>query len=291
MISVIICSRNQELLEKLKFNIKETIGVEYEIIAYDNSAASEGICKVYNLCSTKAKFEFLCYVHEDVHFITTDWGTELVSNYAEDTGVIGLAGGTFRSSFPSSWGDAGSEHSRANVYQTEVENHTCINPLNERYSQVVVLDGVFLFASKKVWHDHPFDEITFNRFHFYDQDFSINVSNKYKNYVCHTIGVVHYSYGSQDLEWVECAEKFCRKWEGTLPKSIGKITTVEKKMAEQRTLYFFIKNVLIIGQISKQKAFGWLLVFFVRYPTSGKFFTLLSKYFLYHMLKKKKHIG
>jgi hypothetical protein len=128
MISVIICSRSQDLLEKLKLNIKKTIGVEYEIIAYDNSEASDGICKVYNLCSKKAKFEYLCYIHEDVHFITTDWGKELVSNYTPDTGVIGLAGGMFKSSFPSSWGYPGMEYCRVNIFHISNECHLSQNP-------------------------------------------------------------------------------------------------------------------------------------------------------------------
>jgi hypothetical protein len=291
MISVIICSRSQDLLEKLKLNIKKTIGVEYEIIAYDNSEASDGICKVYNLCSKKAKFEYLCYIHEDVHFITTDWGKELVSNYTPDTGVIGLAGGMFKSSFPSSWGYPGMEYCRVNIFHISNECHLSQNPSNENYTLVDVLDGVFLFTSKLVWEEYPFDEITFDRFHLYDQDFTFNVAHKYNNYVCHTIELIHYSWGSFNLEWANYAEKFCEKWKHELPYTKLNLSLAETRKAEQIALYWFIKDVLIKGKLPLARVSHWFFLFIKKYPFTNRSVTLTIKYITLLAKNVKKTIN
>ena len=79
MISIIICSVNNDYLQNIKNNIAETIGTEYEIIAYDNRHTNHVICHVYNLCAAKAKFPYLCFVHEDVELLSKDWGKELIA--------------------------------------------------------------------------------------------------------------------------------------------------------------------------------------------------------------------
>ena len=48
MVSIIICSVSPLLLEDLKQNIAQTIGVEYEIIAIDNREKRWPIAKAYN---------------------------------------------------------------------------------------------------------------------------------------------------------------------------------------------------------------------------------------------------
>ena len=98
MISIIVCSINPDAAEKLKRNIAATIGnMEYEVIDYDNRTSGYGICKVYNSCAEKSRYDFLCFLHEDVHFDTIAWGEIIVRKLSEpDCGAIGFAGSKLR---------------------------------------------------------------------------------------------------------------------------------------------------------------------------------------------------
>ena len=68
MISLIVCSANSSMLEEFKDNVRLTIGVEYELIIFDNRIKRYGLCRVYNECAEKAKYDFLLFVHEDMYF-------------------------------------------------------------------------------------------------------------------------------------------------------------------------------------------------------------------------------
>ena len=61
---MIICSARPERLQAVTRNIEATIGVEYELIAVDNSVEGRGICAVYNEGASRARYPFLCFVHE-----------------------------------------------------------------------------------------------------------------------------------------------------------------------------------------------------------------------------------
>ena len=94
MISIIVCSINPDAAEKLKRNIAATIGnMEYEVIVFDNRTSGYGICKVYNSCAEKSRYDFLCFLHEDVQFDTIAWGEKIVRTLSEpECGAIGFAG-------------------------------------------------------------------------------------------------------------------------------------------------------------------------------------------------------
>ena len=66
MISVIVCSIQPKWLADLKENIESNIGVEYQLIAVDNRLEKKGICQVYNEAANEAKFNIVCFIHEDV---------------------------------------------------------------------------------------------------------------------------------------------------------------------------------------------------------------------------------
>lgn len=73
MISIIICSKNKDLLKDVSANIELTIGVPYEIIAIENNKGEFGICKAYNDGASKAKYDIFCFMHEDISFETQNW--------------------------------------------------------------------------------------------------------------------------------------------------------------------------------------------------------------------------
>ena len=79
MISVIVCSIKPQFLEQLKLNIKKTIGVAYELLAYDNREGRRGICEVYNELAKCVRYEIICFAHEDILFETHGWGKILLN--------------------------------------------------------------------------------------------------------------------------------------------------------------------------------------------------------------------
>ena len=121
MISIIISSYRADKFSVLEQNIKETIGVEYEIIKIHNPGKM-GICEAYNRGAAQAKFPYLCFLHEDVEFRTNKWGENLLTHFDADAnaGVIGIAGSIFKCKMVSSWWQpevAGVEPKRFNYVQ------------------------------------------------------------------------------------------------------------------------------------------------------------------------------
>ena len=61
MLSLIICSINPVYLQQVKENIDSTIGVQYELLIWDNRETQKGICEVYNKMALQATFPYLCF--------------------------------------------------------------------------------------------------------------------------------------------------------------------------------------------------------------------------------------
>jgi len=230
-ISIIVCSMKPELCKQMLESVKNTIGTNYETIIFDNRQNNFDICKVYNDCANKAKFPYLCFIHEDVIISTPNWGLSLIlfAEKTQDCGVIGLAGGTTAKRNFKVWetGTSG----RYRHYTANIENNTLKilnsqfyynNPKNEEYSRVVTLDGFFLFVKREIWEYYPFDEEVFRGFHLYDADFSLGIAQKYQNYVCLTVDIIHFSVGNYNKTFYENARIFQKKWKQVLPCNIGK---------------------------------------------------------------------
>ena len=94
MMSVVICSVNKNLALQVKRNIDQTIGVEWQLILLDNGVLKKSITEVYNLGAAQAKFDTLCFVHEDVLFRTKDWGRRIIDyfDHDKDLSLVGVAG-------------------------------------------------------------------------------------------------------------------------------------------------------------------------------------------------------
>ena len=86
--SIIVCSVKPEMAKALSDNIRSTIGVEYEMIIFDNRQAGKGICAVYNECAERAAGEYLLFVHEDVAFHTEGWGRVIGEKLSEPLLVV-----------------------------------------------------------------------------------------------------------------------------------------------------------------------------------------------------------
>lgn len=234
MISLIVCSVNPDMYEEFSENVNKTIGVEHEIIRFDNREKKWGICKVYNHCFEKAKFPYICFVHEDMFFFTTDWGKILIDFHSKNPkcGVIGFAGSTFVNNTFVQW-KIDKRISKVHTflsYQKDlpVDNNNLRSFFNCKndFDPVLVLDGMFLFTSRQVCNDVKFDELMLDNFHIYDTDFTFTVSLKYNNYVCSQIDNMHRCKSSFSNEYINGLLAFHKKRNHYLPHTIVNLNPI-----------------------------------------------------------------
>jgi len=256
-VSIVVCSIDPALCEKLKSNIAETIGVEFEFIVFDNRHEKWGICKVYNHCAKKAVYPYLCFIHEDIKITTKEWGAALIefAQSSPDCGVIGIAGGTVAYRNFTAWGNGAFVKDVRHRFWQYYENRAVgvfefeyYNPDNVDFPEVITLDGCFLFTAQNVYAMKPFDEDTFPGFHFYDADFTFGIAQIKKNYVCCKIDVYHSSKGSYNADYYKNVKKFQIKWKDALPQTVEskKINT----KCEVHTVGSYIVACLRTGGVS-----------------------------------------
>ena len=260
-ITIIICSINPKRCEETVKNITETIGVEHQIIVFDNRENNWGICKVYNHCAENANSPYLCFMHEDVLFGTNNWGSILI-NFAETTpqcGIIGFDGSTqilknmYSWGYGESWGNVahGRIEKSHDYLKLNYRYHHYKNPNNEEFSKVTGIDGFFQFVKKDIWDKIKYDEIHFTGFHFYDIDFSFAVSQKYNNYVCFMVNVFHDSSGNLNAEFVKNIWIFQKKWKETLSSHVKKNKSRLKALRAELRETAVIYNLCAKSNIKK----------------------------------------
>ena len=103
MISLIVCSRSKDISRKLRENVEKTIGVEFEWVVIDNSTGAHSIFKAYNLGSKRAKGDILCFMHDDILFLSNNWGKVVIDAFQMETlGLLGVIGNHVVPACPSS---------------------------------------------------------------------------------------------------------------------------------------------------------------------------------------------
>lgn len=228
MISIIISSANNQQLTAVLDNIHQTIGVVYEVIAIDNANAKLGICEVYNIGIERAKYEILCFMHEDLKIYTDNWGrlvNELFSKH-EKLGMIGVAGGRYKTLFPCSWYTGSEKSDRYRLVQhfkfrQEEPKLDLNNPNEETLSLVSTLDGVWFCIRREALADVRFDENLLNGFHGYDTDISLSIGRRWNLSVTFEVLIEHFSEGKYDYKWIENALLVHKKWNKFLPLKTG----------------------------------------------------------------------
>ncbi len=256
MISLIISTRkNQSEQQEIEQHIRESIGTSHEVIFIENHK-KYSLCEAYNIGFAKAQFPYLCFVHDDVNFMTPQWGKEAIEIMEQDAsmGLLGVAGTKFKSSYPSAWGQSPylGKYKRGRIIH-EYENKRELleydgtnQPSNTE--EVVVLDGVFLFAKRAIFSTCRFDEELLTHFHGYDIDFSLQVFFKgYKVCVTRNIEITHYSGGNYSAENTVANRKIAKKWRKNLPVATSDLAL--KKLSKhyqnaRNWLYFLSKAML-----------------------------------------------
>lgn len=213
--TLICCSVDPAAAEALRRNVAATIGEPFEFDVWDNRGRNVGLCDVYDRCAERSGGEYLCFVHEDVRFLTEGWGARLAAKLCEpDCGVIGFAGSVLKLRRTTAW-----LHGVGDMRANYVQHHGggrhlhAKNPGGTDFSPVVTLDGMCLVVRRDVWAATPFDGRTFPGFHCYDLDFTTAVfAAGRRNYVCNTVLVEHFSAGAYSYGWLEALETYHRKW-------------------------------------------------------------------------------
>lgn len=243
MISIIISSSNPEYLSAVKKNIDETVGIPYEIIAVPNGDGKKGICEVYNAAGAKAKYDVLCFMHEDVILHTQAWGKK-VAEILSDTeiGLLGVAGSTYKTLTPGGWAPPGLQASRYKAsflqrfkFIDKATVHELHNSENDRLCQVTALDGVWLCTKRQVFDEFKFDDALLKRFHGYDIDYSLQVGSLYKICVTFEILLEHFSEGHYSEEWLQAILLLHEKHIERLPLSVDHIPAAEARKCEKVT--------------------------------------------------------
>ncbi|MEG2612720.1 MAG: glycosyltransferase, partial [Alistipes sp.] len=232
----------------------------------------------------QAKYDYLCFVHEDVRFMTEGWGERLAQQLQiPDCGVVGFAGSILKLRRLTGWNTCNRDL-RANYVQGMRGGHhaRCVNPHGVDFSPVVTLDGLCLFVRREVWRQTPFDAVTFPGFHCYDLDFSMAVARNYKNYVCHTVLVEHFSEGAFSVEWVEQVKRLHAKWNDCLPMMAETLSVRQLARYDRLGEAFFIKFMLQKGCF---EVCGWseVMHYLVHHPLHLTAWTLLPKYVKYKL--------
>ena len=236
MISVIICSINKDFAKQVQSNIASTIGVQWEPIIIDNTINAMPITKVYNLGASKAKYDILCFVHEDVCFVTENWGLKVVESFRQDPalGLIGVGGSKYKSKTLSGWFCGFQELDCCNIKHLNKWGDKEVLYMNPEQGttnqQVVTIDGVFMCCPRRVWDEIKFDEILLTDFHLYDLDFSIRVSEKYKALVTFEIDILHIVKGDHyGNKWLEATLMWHKHFQKKLPAFTSTLLTNSDK--------------------------------------------------------------
>ena len=252
MISIIICSANETVLQKALDSVKDTIGVPYEAIVVENREGKYGLSEAYNKGVTKATHDVFCFMHEDVCFETNDWGVKVLNYLCDKSiGLIGLAGGDTKGYVPSSWSSFifASEVSIIQHFkhQNKPPQRICRTGYSEDVSAikpVASMDGVWMCTRRDVYEQCRFDDKTFKHFHGYDIDFSLQVFMKYKVCVVFDIILHHYSEGSYTLDWLKNMILVTDKWKHKLPVSVRSLSEHDYLIQHWTAMVRFIDKLI-----------------------------------------------
>ena len=169
-ISIIICSQDDALSYSLLENIDKTIGISYEIVHIFNENNKYSIFEAYNLGVQRAKGNIFCFQHNDIEYLTSNWGYEVVSALSEDSvGACAVAGANYMRKSPSYY-PIGEGFNVINLVQATSSGQDEIWKSYSKITNIVVFDGLWFCIKRECFNKVTFDTKTFSGFHFYDID-------------------------------------------------------------------------------------------------------------------------
>lgn len=246
MISVIVCSINENLFNCFSESLAKTIGVDYEVIRIENQKEKLPIAKAYNKGASQATYDLLVFVHEDVVFHSDIWGEKLISRFQslDNPGVIGIAGSNYLPISPSYWWIPDPSRRFCNY----LDNHESgkIGEGKLRFSghtdpvQVYLLDGMFLAMKREVFRKIKFDE-NLEGFHGYDTSICLRTAIEFRNYFIPDILIEHFSPGKPNATWLlNTVNSYSQK------ERIASQDRIDSKL-EVRSFHLFLNHLRKFG--------------------------------------------
>jgi GT2 family glycosyltransferase len=266
--------------------VDEMIGIEHEWLVWDNSRQNLGLSEVYNKLATRAKYPFICFLHEDVVIQTRNWGSILVELcLQQNISLLGVAGGKYKSRMFSGWYSGGKNldyFSLLHINNGKEQKMEAPEVWEQCEEEVASIDGLFMFCKKTVWETTRFDEGLLKGFHYYDIDFSLRVAQHAKVAVTNRLALIHYTKGGDYGEkWLEQTIVFHKAMKRVLPFSVSKKFEKNIEIIAAKYWLDWLKN-MTIGLGNKLK---WIqLQKLYLYPS---LFYGIAKFLLYRPLKLK----
>lgn len=261
MISIIISSSNPEYLSAVKKNIEATVGIPYEVLAVANGDGKKGICEVYNAAGAQAKYDVLCFMHEDIILHTPDWGKKVVEVLSDpEIGLLGVAGSTYKSLTPAEWACPGVDDSRHKIhiiqnFKFSERKTKLFSSASDQHTkeQVATIDGVWMCTRKNVFNEFKFDEALLKGFHGYDVEYALQVGTKYKIYVTYEVLLEHFSEGNYSEAWLDATLLLHNKHKRQLPVVVDYISAEEERKAERVTAKRLMKQLTALNRSTVHK--------------------------------------
>jgi len=199
-----------------------------EQITYIRNTENLGVAKALNLGAESAKYDILCFMHNDVFVHKEKWVSEMC-NFIVNTptpGVVGLFGAkTIR--------EDASFRGKSIVYYKRTSAAK-----SKPFEKVAVVDGLLMAMKKTVFKDvGGFCEDFY--VHYYDKDISLRAfRHGLNNYVVdipfeHICGATRNQISRDDIIRDEAQRQFVEKWKDYLPVDVStwgdKITYIFRK--------------------------------------------------------------
>jgi len=288
MLSIVVSSYREDFFQSLCNNIVATIGerVTHEIIQIKNPGLM-GVCEAYNKGLGQSQYPYVLFLHEDLLFNSPGWGGRLLDIFEQDLqiGLVGVAGGLYKSKAPSSWWDIDDSDKYIYVRHGSREENELMQygfgaQTRTHIAEVLSLDGLFIALRKSTG-------LRFNErlkgYHQYDLGISIDAHLKgYKAVCTDLIDITHYSKGNIDKSWAESADVFFDLYARHLPLYVSSDKSrQEKKQWERKNYIQFINGAWAMGLDRLAWKYWWRL--FRLKPLSSKPFKLIKK------LRKERH--
>ena len=254
MISLIICARTGNVSDTLLNNVESTIGCDHEWVVIDNSRHQYNIFQAYNIGVARAKGDILCFMHDDLLYHTDNWGSIAERAFDENTNLalLGIAGAHIIPDAPApmwSFQHIGTVRiwNATPLDETPFDQHGLLPDggywsgnlafaEGRRNVPAANIDGLWMCGRAECFDSMRFDEQTYDGFHCYDADISMQaLANGWGIMVSTEILIEHFSDSILTPDYFRAAELWYRKWKDHLPVVRG--VELDARMTETLRCY------------------------------------------------------
>ena len=223
-------SHSAQLAKTLRHYVARSglTAAQIEVLVFINPG-TQGLSTLYNQALQQARFDVVCFLHDDLHFLRgARWGLQVLKAFqSTDFAALSAAGSVSLGQSGIFWERP--EHLVGRVRHRMVSRlpaqRTYFSTYSEAFDRplpVLVLDGLFLALHRqRLAHPQPFDARF--TFHFYDLAFSLRQSLARSGScgVLTRLRVVHHSLGEPNADYWRLRARFVRHYAPDLPQFLA----------------------------------------------------------------------